>query len=35
MAEVIKTVKFSGVQLENTIADGLLFIHECEFGGFN
>lgn len=34
MAEVIKTVKFSGVQLENKIADGL-FIHECEFGGFN
>lgn len=33
MAEVIKTVKFFGVLLENRIADGLLLIHECEFGG--
>lgn len=33
MAEVIKTVKFSGVLLENRIADRLLLIHECEFGG--
>ena len=33
MAEVIKTVKFSGVLWENKIADELLFIHECEFGG--
>lgn len=33
MAEVIKIVKFSGGLLENRIADGLLLIHECEFGG--
>lgn len=33
MAEVIKTVKFSGVLFENRIADGLLLIHKSELGG--
>jgi len=35
MAEVIKIVKFSWALLENEIADGLLFLPECEFWGFN